>query len=256
MTYSMIIDVYVKLVCEYISLMEQSEILKQVKDKQNIIFCGFNAINHIFKINLVSTRNIQTTYYYCEKAGYCYLEYIEQINKTDILTNLNISDVVSFVYKETILHNNEHLTTLSTNQCSDTFTNINILVNEELDKALHKIIFISNILLNWNQENILLADQAVICKNFLSKYILFFMNSQQYDILIEYFATILEKVKMKKDVLFEFIEVFLKYIVFLHKKNKIPSEMDIRLKMIAFHSNYDDFHFESPIKGVVKTLLL
>jgi hypothetical protein len=36
MTYSMIIDVYVKLVCEYISLMEQSEILKQVKDKQQL----------------------------------------------------------------------------------------------------------------------------------------------------------------------------------------------------------------------------
>jgi len=255
MSHSLIIDLYVKLINEYISLMGQSEILKSIHDKRHIIFSGLNALNHIFKINLVSTKNIHTTYYYCEKAGYCYLEYIEQINKTDILTSLNISDVISFVYKENILHHNEHPSEiLSDNYPSNTFTNINILVNDELDRTLYKMTSITNILLYWNNENVLFTDQQFICKNYLTNYLKFFIY-RDYDILYEYLAIILEKIKMKTDIYFEFIEEFYKRIVYLDKKNRIPNPERLRYKIISFYSTYSDIQVE-PVKAFVKTVLL
>ena len=97
-----IIELYVRLINEYYSIMTQSDIIKKIENKRFIMYVGLNAINNIFKINLITTKNIQITYYYCEKACYCYLEYIEQINKTEALNNLNINDVVKFVYKENI----------------------------------------------------------------------------------------------------------------------------------------------------------
>jgi len=255
MSHSLIIDLYVKLINEYISLMGQSEILKSIHDKRHIVFAGLNALNHIFKINLVSTKNIETTYYYCEKAGYCYLEYIEQINKTDILTNLNVSDVLSFVYKENILHHNENPTEiLSDNYPSNTFTNINILVNDELDNILYKMTSITNILLYWNNESVLFTDQQFICKNYLSNYLKFFIY-RDYDVLYEYLAIILEKIKMKTDIYFEFIEEFYKRIVYLDKKNRIPNTEKLRYKIITFSSVYSDIQLD-PVKGFVKTVLL
>lgn len=251
MSKQIIIDVYLKIITEYIAIMEQSAIVNTSPDKRHIIYGGLNAINHIFKINLVSSKNIQTTYFYCEKAGYCYLEYIEQINKTDILTNLNIIDVITFVYKETIIHNNEHPIPKNT----DTYTDINILVSEDLDQMLCNLTTITNLLLQWNISPL---DQTIICNKYLPKYLKFFLNNPR-DTFIEYLGIILEKTKMNESTYFEFLEEFYKRIISMNKKNKLPDEMTTRFKIIKL-LNYTDAAADAtpvlPIKAFVKTLLL
>ena len=112
------------------------------------------------------------------------MEYIEQINKTDILTNLNIIDVITFVYKETIIHNNEHPIAKNT----ETYTDINILVSEDLDQILCNLTTITNLLLQWNINPL---DQTIICNKYLPKYLKFFLNNPR-DTFIEYLGIILE----------------------------------------------------------------
>ena len=226
MNNNLLIELYVRLLNEYYSIMDQSDILKNIENRRYIFYIGLNAINNIFKINLITSKNIQTTYYLCEKACYCYLEYIEQINKTEILNNLNISDVVTFVYKETILYNCDKPTIPIDNNF---YSNINTDNLKDLFVLLTRM---SSILFNWNNENIDENMLMIICQKYLLKYLYFF--NENYFEYIDYFETIIEKMKMNKDVYIDFLEQFYKKMK--HNKNK----NDTRKKIMIFISDFNN----------------
>jgi hypothetical protein len=239
---NILIELYVRLVNEYYSIMGQSDILKNIENKRYIIYIGLNAINNIFKINLTTTNNIQTTYFYCEKACYCYLEYIEQINKTEVLNNLNISDVVKFVYKETIIYNENAITNV--NNCSS----INIENSNTVFTILTRI---SSILFNWNNDSIDESIQTIICQKYLPKYLYLFVENNIVD-YIDYLDTIIEKIKMNKDVYIEFLEQFFKKI-----KN-VKNNNDIKNKIMIFLNNFENnnnINNVNDVKLFVKTYL-
>jgi len=239
---NILIELYVRLVNEYYSIMGQSDILKNIENKRYIIYIGLNAINNIFKINLTTTNNIQTTYFYCEKACYCYLEYIEQINKTEVLNNLNISDVVKFVYKETIIYNENAITNV--NNCSS----INIENSNTVFTILTRI---SSILFNWNNDSIDESIQTIICQKYLPKYLYLFVENNIVD-YIDYLDTIIEKIKMNKDVYIEFLEQFFKKI-----KN-VKNNNDIKNKIMIFLNNFENnnnINNVNHVKLFVKTYL-
>jgi hypothetical protein len=237
---NILIELYVRLVNEYYSIMGQSDILKNIENKRYIIYTGLNAINNIFKINLTTTNNIQTTYFYCEKACYCYLEYIEQINKTEVLNNLNISDVVKFVYKETIIYNENASTPI----------NHNSTINIESSNTVFTILTrISSILFNWNNDNIDENIQTIICQKYLPKYLYLFVENNIVE-YIDYLDTIIEKIKMNKDVYIEFLEQFFKKI-----KN-IKTNNDINNKIMIFLNNFDNnMNNVNDVKQFIKTYL-
>jgi len=239
---NILIELYVRLVNEYYSIMGQSDILKNIENKRYIIYIGLNAINNIFKINLTTTNNIQTTYFYCEKACYCYLEYIEQINKTEVLNNLNISDVVKFVYKETIIYNENAITNV--NNCSS----INIENSNTVFTILTRI---SSILFNWNNDSIDESIQTIICQKYLPKYLYLFVENNIVD-YIDYLDTVIEKIKMNKDVYIEFLEQFFKKI-----KN-VKNNNDIKNKIMIFLNNFENnnnINNVNDVKLFVKTYL-
>lgn len=235
---NILIELYVRLVNEYYSIMGQSDILKNIENKRYIIYIGLNAINNIFKINLTTTNNIQTTYFYCEKACYCYLEYIEQINKTEVLNNLNISDVVKFVYKETIIYNENTSTTINHN------STINIETSNTVFTILTRI---SSILFNWNNDSIDENIQTIICQKYLPKYLYLFVENNIVD-YIDYLDTITEKIKMNKDVYIEFLEQFFKKIKNVKTNNDINNKIMIFLN--NFHNNMNNVN---DVKQFVKT---
>jgi len=245
---NIIIELYVRLVNEYYSIMEQSNILKTIENNRFIIYVGLTTINHIFKINLIATKNIQTTYYFCEKACYCYLEYIEQINKTEILNNLNINDVVKFVYKETILYNDDKPDIQLVNTHFS-----NVVISDKLNFLFTILTRISTILLNWNNDYIDENTQSIICQKYLLKYLHIFneKNNSEY---IDYLETILEKTKMDKDIYIEFIEHFHKKIK--NKKNT-HSEDEIKYKIMMFMRDYNNNNNNkiSDIKQFIKTYI-
>ena len=97
-----IIYKYIELLNEYLQHMKQSELLQNIPNSTYIICIGLNSIIHIFKIILQTTKNIDETYCHCQKSYYCYLEYIEQMNKTFTLHNLNNLDAIVFIYKNSL----------------------------------------------------------------------------------------------------------------------------------------------------------
>lgn len=101
-TIEIIIYKYIELINEYLQHMKQSEALKTIPNSTYVICIGLNSILHIFKIVFHNTKNIDTTFFHCQKAFYCYLEYIEQMNKTFSLHNLNNLDAITFIYKNSL----------------------------------------------------------------------------------------------------------------------------------------------------------
>ena len=84
-----------------------------IKNKQYFTYIferGIDALIHIFSIIFFYTKNLELTFYHCQKAYYFYVEFIEQISD-DSITFLQLSsrDALMFVYKKTIFElNNDY----------------------------------------------------------------------------------------------------------------------------------------------------
>ena len=230
----LIVEIFVKLIHDYFVLMEQSDIIKTIANKQNILHSGVNLIINIFKMNIVYTKNIKTTFDYCSKACYCYLEYIEQIYKTEILNKINISDVMMFVYKETILLENES----HVNDESD------IIISDEVHVVLQRLAHNTNILIYWKSQNVNIDEKIEITNHFLLKYLMY----EKIDLFAEYLEIILEKSDFSKSEYLEFLNLFYKRMQSCKVENK--SEF-IREKILEIR---DICEKPTRLSGLVKEL--
>ena len=81
---------------------QNSEYLKYILIK------GLFTISHVFKMLLLFTRNLDLTYYHCQKSYSYYIEFIGQIGD-DAVTylQLNSKDAALFVFKKTIFDINQ-----------------------------------------------------------------------------------------------------------------------------------------------------
>ena len=93
---------YVDIIYEYIDAMDGSDFMNEQLDRELLIFTGFKAITHIFQINFINTNDFTTTHFSCQKAYYFYLEYLEQMQKTNMSHDLNYTDAIQFLYSKTI----------------------------------------------------------------------------------------------------------------------------------------------------------
>ena len=106
-------DIYMK----YVNVINQYLLfgIETIKNQNSeylkyILIKGLFTISHVFKMLLLFTRNLELTYYHCQKSYSYYIEFIGQIGD-DAVTylQLNSKDAVLFVYKKTIFDiNNEH----------------------------------------------------------------------------------------------------------------------------------------------------
>jgi hypothetical protein len=97
-----LIDKYILVLLEYIHLIDTSEIIRGLDNSATVFKIGLHAIAHIYKLTYYITKNVETAGCYTQKGIYCYLEYIEQMNRTNSLHNLNNMDAVLFVYDKTL----------------------------------------------------------------------------------------------------------------------------------------------------------
>jgi hypothetical protein len=106
-------DTYMK----YVNVVNQYLLfgIETIKNKNSeylkyILIKGLFTISHVFKMLLLFTRNLDLTYYHCQKSYSYYIEFIGQIGD-DAVTylQLNSKDAALFVYKKTIFDiNHEH----------------------------------------------------------------------------------------------------------------------------------------------------
>jgi len=234
-----IIELYVNVLMDYFKLMDQSDVIRKLENVNYITYVGLSVIINVFKINLINTRNIDIVFYHMQKAYYCYLEYIEQIYKNTIIHNLNITDVVTFIYKKTI---EDHPT--------DNFpANTHDSLEDEADiyNNLQQIEKITNILMFWNNNDFTARIRGVICQQFLLKYLDLFQLSDVYP-LIEYFEIIIEKITITEESYITFLTEFYKKVMKLKKNNKIPLKYQLDMNILVLCNQ--SFPFEKDLSKV------
>ena len=109
-SYVEIITKYMLLINEYFTLCLDTIHISNEEYYKYVIMKGIETINHVFKILLLYTKNLNITYYYCQKSLYYYVEFISQIGDNNhIFLKLNSCDASLFVFKKSIYElNQEH----------------------------------------------------------------------------------------------------------------------------------------------------
>ena len=69
-----------------------------------IVIRGLETITNVFSIILYYTKNIDLTYFQCQKSFYYYIEFIGQISEEQhSFLQLNSRDAITYVYKKTLV---------------------------------------------------------------------------------------------------------------------------------------------------------
>ena len=244
-----IMKTFTNTVIEYLHLIDKSGIIQNVNNSKYVIYIGLNTMIHVFKIILLTTKNIDIAYYYSQKSYYCYLEYIEQIHKTNMTHNLNNSDAVMFVYNKTILdvyNNNE--SSLISNIMNLNMDNENVIINNyELEEILENILQITKIILYWENSAFTVKDVIVLTNNYLLKYLL--ISTSDIIPIYKYIEVLQDKLQIISfDKYNQLLTSILKKIKIIIKSNHYPSNNDINENIIQlFIINYTNtlWHFQN-----------
>ena len=103
-----IVTKYICLVTEYMLFVSEKINMNHHEHFKFIIERGVDTISHVFLLIYYYTKNLELTFYHCQKAYCFYSEFIEQISDDQItFLQLSSKEAVLFVYKKTIydLHN-------------------------------------------------------------------------------------------------------------------------------------------------------
>jgi hypothetical protein len=104
---------------------------------------------------LLKTKNIDTAFYYSKQAIYYYIEYMEQVRASDLLSSLNHMDAVLFVYKKTVCEVYDKESTSDTINNLMTIHDNSLLMDDgDLKSFMNDVFQYINILFFWNNERI------------------------------------------------------------------------------------------------------
>jgi hypothetical protein len=105
-----IVDKLTYLIIEYLKFSFENIKIKNKTYANFIITRGFNTIIHVFRHLLYYTKNLDLTYFHCQKSFYFYVEFVGQILEDDkTFLQLTSRDATIYVYKKTIYDvNNEY----------------------------------------------------------------------------------------------------------------------------------------------------
>ena len=102
-----IISLLLLILYEFMQISNDTELLKTLDNPLFFSSIGMKMLFHIFHMNVVYTKNLETIFNNCRNAIYLYFEYLEQMKKTDSLHCLNYLDAIQFVYNKSIYKNHE-----------------------------------------------------------------------------------------------------------------------------------------------------
>lgn len=124
---SKILNKYFEIITEYLKF-----IIEKVTNKNYskfIIIRGLNTITNVFTTLLFYTKNIDLTYFHCQKAFYFYVEFVGQITEDEkVFLQLSSRDASTYVYKKTIYEvNNECKKNINSNNSNNSNVKFDIL---------------------------------------------------------------------------------------------------------------------------------
>jgi len=107
---NIILDKYINLIIQYLKFVIETIKSKNKKFTNFIIIRGIDTLTNVFNNILYYTKNLELTYFHCQKAYYYYIEFIEQItDDQNSFLQLNSRDAMTYVYKKTIYEINNDL---------------------------------------------------------------------------------------------------------------------------------------------------
>lgn len=124
---------YVILTNEYLKFILERTKLKNTNYFRFIIIRGFDTITNIFNHILYYTKNLDLTFYHCQKAYYYYVEFIEQTSEEQhTFLQLTSRDATTYVYKKIfvdLIEDKNKADTLCSSELKDTLNIINEHIN-------------------------------------------------------------------------------------------------------------------------------
>ena len=148
-----IVQKYYQLIIEYFKFILENLKIKNKNYSRFIIIRGLDTITNVFLNLLYYTKNIDLTYFHCQKSFYFYVEFVSQITEDEkMFLQLTSRDAATYVYKKTLFDINNEYKKMNektrTPECKNKLDIINIYVN--IYKTLiHKMI---------NDETIIVDD--------------------------------------------------------------------------------------------------
>ena len=98
---------YVKIINEYLKLIETNCHSKNYNLKNFILIRGIDTITNVFNKLLSCTKNLNLTYWHCQKSYYSYIEFVSQIRDDEkMYLKLTTRDASVYVYKRSVSHVN------------------------------------------------------------------------------------------------------------------------------------------------------
>lgn len=120
-----LIEKYTTILFEYFAIMNASPTVQAMEDQSRAVQIGLSAITNIYKLGFFSTKNVATSFGHCQKGIYCYIEYLEQIQKLGASShNLDYVDAITFIYDKTLTDLHRGYLGGTTSNTSSVFTNI------------------------------------------------------------------------------------------------------------------------------------
>lgn len=100
---SEVVKRYSLLIVEYFKFIIENIKIRNAGLAKFIVIRGLDTITHVFIHILSSTKNINLTYFHCQKSFYFYVEFVGQISEDDkVFLQLTSRDATTYVYKKTM----------------------------------------------------------------------------------------------------------------------------------------------------------
>ena len=104
---SEITEKYYMLIAEYFKFITENIKIKNSNFSKFIITRGLDTITNVFNSIFYYTKNIDLTYFHCQKSFYFYVEFVGQISEDEkMFLQLSSRDATLYVYKKTIFEIN------------------------------------------------------------------------------------------------------------------------------------------------------
>jgi hypothetical protein len=100
---------YTALIVDYFNFILENIKISNINFEKFIIIRGLDTITNVFLHLLYYTKNIDLTYFHCQKSFYFYVEFVGQISDDEkMFLQLTSRDATTYVYKKTLFDiNNE-----------------------------------------------------------------------------------------------------------------------------------------------------
>jgi len=239
-----IVNKYVELIKEYLNFINDNI---KIRNKQYIKFIikrGLDTITNVFLNILYYTKNLNLTYFHCQKSFYFYVEFIGQITEDQhVYLQLSSRDAATYVYRKTIFElNNEYRKNINA-PSKETINKIDLLnVYIEIYKLLASKLVnpIKNYYENNSAEikkddkNNLIINENLIKINSKLRVFTFNLNElKNLNLLIEILDTKIEDEN-------RFLEILINYLKKIYKNSNLILKINEKIKNEDFNTNVDE----------------